>query len=112
MNASELVIIASSCRVIALRKNDGQQVWEAVLNSSFFKLGETFVTVAFDSSGVYAHTINETFCLDLQTGRILWQKKLASLGRGVASIAVNGSSTADASSFAQIAMRARQSSSD
>jgi len=112
MKAADLVIIASNCRVVALQKATGVQLWEAVLNSSFFKIGETFVTVAFDDTGVYAHTINETFCLDLQSGRIIWQQKLASLGRGVASIALSGTSGADASAFAQIAARKRESSGD
>ena len=112
LKADDLVIVASNCRVVALHKATGAQAWEALLISSFFKLGETFVTVAFDDSGVFAHTINETFRLDLQTGKIVWQQKVASLGRGVASIALSGSSGKDASAFANIAARQRQSSGD
>jgi outer membrane protein assembly factor BamB len=110
MKAADLVIIASNCRIIALQKKTGALAWEAVLNSSFFKMGETFVTVAFDDTGVYAHTINETFCLNLATGQVIWQQKLPSLGRGVASIALSTTSGADASAFAQIAARKRESS--
>ncbi len=81
--------------------------------STHFELlqaGETFVTVAFDDSGVFAHTINETFRLDLQTGKIVWQQKVASLGRGVASIALSGTLGRDASAFANIAARRSQNS--
>ena len=110
LKAADLVLVASNCRVVALNKATGAQVWESVLITNFFKLGETFVTVAFDDSGVFAHTINETFRLDLQTGKILWQQKVASLGRGVASIALSGTSGKDASAFANIAARRSESS--
>jgi len=110
MKAADLVIIASACKVVALQKATGTPIWETTLNSSFFKMGETFVTVAFDDTGVYAHTINEAFCLNLVSGQIIWQQKLPALGRGVASIALSGTSGADASAFAQIAARKRESS--
>jgi len=113
MKASDLVVLGSSCRVIALHKATGEQIWETVLVSVFFKFGDPFVTLVVDDTGVYAHTINETFCLDLLTGRILWQKKIASLGRQVASLAMAGvTSGPAASSAAHMAAQKRQSSAD
>jgi len=114
MNAADIVVVASVCKVAAFHKADGRQIWETVLVSGFFKFGETFVTLALDESGVYAHTKNELFRLDLLTGKVLWQQKVASLGRGVASMAVLGTANGTTTSaFAHLeAQRRAQNSGD
>ncbi len=112
MRASNLVIIAAKCRVAALNKSDGALLWETALNESFFKMGETFVSVAFDDTGVYAHTLNEAFCLDIDTGRIVWRQKLVNLGRSVASVVLSGKPSSDATNYAEIAAIRRRQSND
>jgi outer membrane protein assembly factor BamB len=113
MNAADLVLVASNYQVIALHKADGEQVWATALVTGFFNVGERFVSVALDETGVYAHTKNEMFRLDLLTGKVLWQKKLPELGRDVASVAIlgtsNGPSQADR---ARISASRRESSGD
>ena len=94
MNASDNVLVASNYNVIALRKSDGGELWQTTLVTGMFNLGERFISVALDETGVYAHTKNEMFRLDLLTGKILWQKKLPSLGRDVASVAILGTTLA------------------
>ena len=102
MTAADLIVVASNYRVIALSKTTGDQIWETMLIPVFFKVGDSFVSVAVDDTGVYAHTSNQMFRLNLLTGEILWQKKLPSL-RGLAtpSIAFLGmTSSASTPSFA------------
>jgi len=90
MNASDLVLVTSNYKVVALRKSDGEIAWETELVTKFFKPAKPFITLVADESAVYAHTNDLIFRLDLLTGRILWSKKMEAggwLGRdGVASI--------------------------
>jgi outer membrane protein assembly factor BamB len=115
MNAADLVLVTSDYKVIALQKRDGLQIWETVLVSGFFKPMAPFITLAMDDTGVYAHTNNELFRLELSTGAILWRKEL-STGRwiktkGIASIAMlgagGGSVSAQAAKISSDRNRAR-----
>ena len=91
MKAQDIILVAANYRVVALRKASGEQLWETVLVPGFFKFGNNFVSAALDETGVYAYASNQMFRLDLQTGAILWQKKLPSLtGLVTSSIAFLG----------------------
>jgi outer membrane protein assembly factor BamB len=100
MKAEDLVLVTVDYKVIALRKTDGEVVWETELVKKFFKPSPPFVTLAVDESGVYAHAINELYCLDLTTGQIMWSKELSSarwiVSQGFASIATLRSSSGSA----------------
>ncbi|HEY0256021.1 MAG TPA: PQQ-binding-like beta-propeller repeat protein [Candidatus Methylacidiphilales bacterium] len=109
MNTADLLIVASNRTVAAFHKTDGRQLWETVLAPGLFRLGEPFVTLIFDGSGLYAHTKSELFRLDPLTGRILWQKEASSLGRSVGSMAVLGGTSEPASAFAHIDAQRRKS---
>lgn len=81
------MILAVKHTVIAFEKETGAQLWTRNLGSG---MTGDFVTVVADTSRVYAHTHGEMFCLDLATGAVLWQDRLAGLGYGIASIALPG----------------------
>jgi len=100
MKAEDLVLVTVGYKVVAVAKATGQQVWETELVSRFFKPMAPFVTLLIDESGVYAHTDEQLFCLDLLTGNILWKTPLASgkwiKASGVASIATLGAKSNEA----------------
>lgn len=97
MNAADLVLVTAGYRVIALCKATGALVWETLLVKKFFKPTTPFITLVVEESGVYAHTVNEIFRVDLSTGNIVWRKQLESGSwlptQGVASIAMLGANS-------------------
>ena len=106
MKSSDILVVASRFRVFAFQKATGERIWETVLVSGFFNIGESFVTLVLDETAIYAHTKNQLFCLDLLSGRIIWQKDIPALGRDVASLALGGSGVpAVSATMAQIASR-------
>jgi outer membrane protein assembly factor BamB len=104
MSSADLVLVTFQYKVIALRKSNGEKLWETMLVNRFFKPADAFVALVIDDQAIYAHVINEMFCLELLTGRILWQKELGPLGLfgnvGIPAIAIAGSNPATLSSQA------------
>jgi len=74
-----MVIIGMKGRVLGVNKTNGDRMWETHLKSS------GFVNVYVDSDRVYASTRGELFCLDAQSGRLLWHNKMKGLGYGMVS---------------------------
>ena len=70
--------------VLALDSGSGQELWRADLS------GSTFVTVVDDGPRIYALAQGEAYCLDAQTGSILWHNSLKGCGYGFGSITVPG----------------------
>lgn len=92
-----IVILGLKRTVIAFHKRTGERLWTTHLSSGF---GGDFVTVMADTSRVYAHTHGKMHCLDLATGRELWEDNLPGLGYGIASIAVPGQGTSSDTALA------------
>jgi outer membrane protein assembly factor BamB len=111
MHPADLILVAANYRVIALSKATGEQLWETVLIPGIFKIGESFVSLAMDDTGIYAHTSNQMFRLEVESGKILWKKKLSSLGGLMsASIASLGTSPAvNVPAIAKLIQSRRQS---
>ena len=84
MDPKDILLVGVKGSVIAFRRDTGAQFWSTRLKS-----GE-FVTITADDLLVYAHTGGELFCLDLQTGTVLWKNELPGLGYGIASLALPG----------------------
>jgi outer membrane protein assembly factor BamB len=81
------VVLGVNRSVIAFDPETGHRIWERFLVSGWTN---DFVTVTADLSRVYAHANGHMFCLDLQTGEVLWSDELKGYGFGIASIAVPG----------------------
>ena len=82
--------------VLALEPNSGQELWRAELASS------SFVTVVDDGPRVYALSHGEAYCLDAQTGAMLWHNPLKGCGFGLGSITVPGRPITQDAVIAQI----------
>ena len=113
MDVRDLIFVTSGYKVVALRKSSGRQEWETVLVERFFKPSVPFVTLLVDETGVYAHTINEIFRLNLETGAIVWRKELQTnrwtTSAGIASLATLGASSSSAGPASQKADERRRS---
>jgi outer membrane protein assembly factor BamB len=73
--------------VVALDRATGQQLWHTKL------AGRDFVNLVLDQDRIIATTKGKAFCIDVSTGKLLWQNDLPGLGFGLVSIATRGGST-------------------
>lgn len=92
MKSSDLVFIGIKGSVIALNGVTGEQAWATHLK------GADFVNVVVQDGAVLATCCGEVFSLDPLTGAALWHNPLRGFGRGLATIAAQGSSPFGASS--------------
>ena len=88
---SNTVYIGVKGHVAAIDKNDGRTLWQTKLKHGAVS-GHRFVSLLVEEARVYAHTHGELFCLDAETGRVLWNNPLDGLGYDIESIAVEGAS--------------------
>jgi outer membrane protein assembly factor BamB len=85
MKTSDLVFIGIKGSVVALNRATGEQVWATHLK------GSDFVNVVLQNEAVLASCYGEIFCLDPLTGNASWHNPLKGFGRGLATMALEGS---------------------
>ena len=79
--------------------SDGQVLWSTPLGGI---RGDGFVTLNADGRYVYAFAKGQIYCLDINTGAIIWTNELNGFGYGIGSICILGFGTApDAAAYAK-----------
>ncbi len=86
MNPANLLLLGVKYSVSAVSRIDGSIIWTTQLKKSGLGAGD-FVTLHVDGLQVFAHASGELYCLELSTGRILWNNPLKGLGYGIATLA-------------------------
>jgi outer membrane protein assembly factor BamB len=99
---SEIIFVGIRGTVLALESGGGTEIWRTEIASG------DFVNLAQDSSCLYATAQGEIFCLDKNSGQILWHNKLKGLGTGLLSVLPNGVGGAAASMMAEEVNRRAQ----
>ena len=94
--------------MFAFHRASGARLWQTPASPSW---NGGFVTLVADETRVYAHTQGKLACLDLFTGRLLWEDGLPGLGYNLASLCLPGSSVAPSSALAEELQRQDRSSS-
>ena len=89
--SSNTVYIGLKGHVAAIDTNDGRTLWQTKLRHGAVS-GHRFVSLLVEEARIFAHTHGELYCLDAETGRVLWNNPLDGLGYDIASIAVAGAS--------------------
>src|SRR5215467_817170 len=102
MKVSEMILTGIKGSVIALDRATGKQVWVARLKSY------DFVAVIVDEGKVYAACSGEVFCLDPETGAILWHNGLKGFGTGIVSLATATTQSTELTLLAQKRRRDQQ----
>lgn len=74
--------------VLCLAKRNGKQIWRTKLRSS------TLVNVVVDEDLVYAYAHGHLYCLDANTGDLIWENTLPGLGYSHCIIATEGNQAA------------------
>ena len=90
MNTSEVIFLGLNSRVIALNRRDGQILWSTPLGGI---LGDGYVSLNADDQQVYVYAKGQMYCLDVVSGRVLWNNELKGFGYGIGSICVPGFGT-------------------
>jgi outer membrane protein assembly factor BamB len=88
MNSNDIVLLGLKQSVTAISKADGGVVWCTELGGG--GMGGSFVTLICDAERIFAYSGGSLFCLELTTGRFLWQNELSGYGYGLASLCVPG----------------------
>jgi outer membrane protein assembly factor BamB len=78
------IFIGIGGHVVALRPEDGTEVWRTKLGSG------QFCAVAELDGRLYAGVNGQVWCLDPATGAVLWPNKLKRLGMGYVTFAAGG----------------------
>lgn len=88
---SEPLIIGSYGYVARIDATTGEEVWRTkLLPGVFGGTSGTDVTVLVRSPLVFAGTNGNLFCLDLNTGQVLWRNELKGMSYENISLAVEG----------------------
>jgi outer membrane protein assembly factor BamB len=96
---SSFLYAGLKAHVVAIDQATGATVWQTKLAGGVAVSGERFVNLLAKEGRVFAHTYGEIFCLDAQTGSILWKNKLDGLGYDLAALAVEGATSPSASAM-------------
>jgi outer membrane protein assembly factor BamB len=89
--SSDLIYVGVKAHVAAFHKIDGKPAWRTKLTSGATS-GDRFVSLLVSDGMVFAHTYGELYCLDAETGTLLWKDALDGLSYDLASLAVEGAS--------------------
>lgn len=90
--SSNTIFVGVKAHVVAVDKTTGATLWATKLKGGLTS-GERFVTLMVDGDHVYAHTYGELFCLDADTGAVLWRNELDGLGYDIVSIVSAGAAS-------------------
>jgi outer membrane protein assembly factor BamB len=90
---SNTLFVGVNAHVVAIDKSTGATLWQTKLKGGLTS-GARFVSLLVQDGRVYAHTYGELFCLDQETGAILWKNGLGGLGYDMATLASEGASGA------------------
>lgn len=98
MKTSDLVFIGINGSVVALNGATGEQVWVKQVGGG---LGgaSAFVNIVLQSGVLLATCRGEVFCLDPLTGNLRWHNPLKGYGLGLAAIAADPATAANAASL-------------
>ena len=100
---ADLVFVGFNSRVAALRRSNGELVWQWVSPK-----GGGFVALLVDRYGLVASVKGYTYAIDPLTGETLWQNPLPGFGTGVPCLASIAGSTAGFSTLAELEEEARR----
>lgn len=88
---SEPLFIGSNGYVARVDVASGVELWRTRLLTGLFGGSScTDVSVLVRGESVFAGTHGHLFCLDYETGRILWQNELTGLGYNDVALAMDG----------------------
>jgi outer membrane protein assembly factor BamB len=86
---SNILFVGVKAHVVAIDKTTGAKLWQTKLKGGMAS-GDRFVSLLVQEGRVYAHTYGELYCLDQETGAVLWKNPLDGLSHDIATLACEG----------------------
>ena len=83
------LVLGIKGRAVCVSKSSGERLWSTKLKNT-----SGITNVFLDADKVFAYSGGHLFCLDLQTGSILWENALKGLGYGPCIMAGDAQSSA------------------
>lgn len=90
MSKTNHIYLGTAAAVVKVSKDKGEIKWRTVLSPESFwssGRGHTFVSLLVEDQRVFVHTVSELFCLDSDSGEILWRNPLSGLGNQLGTLA-------------------------
>jgi outer membrane protein assembly factor BamB len=85
---TDSIYLGTAGYLVKISKTTGEIQWRTEFKGScFFSSGHAFVALLVEEPHVFVHTIGELFCIDCETGRIIWQNPLSGLGGNIGTLA-------------------------
>ncbi len=106
MEINECVYIGFAKQVVALDKATGTILWQWKIPN-----GKVYPAILVDGARLFVSAMGYTYCLDANTGRLLWENELPGMGTGVACIATANSNTNPSRAAHEVTSREQQESS-
>ena len=87
----EPLILGTNGFVVAIDPANGSVLWQTKLAEGFFSAtSNSDVAVLVRAGMVFAGSAGHLFCIDAQSGKILWHNPLKGLGNNDVSLAIEG----------------------
>ena len=90
MKNNDILLLGLKCKVTAMLRSDGSQLWCTELPGGGLGASSAFITLICDDTRVFAYTAGHLHCLDLTSGELLWSNDLPGYGYGLASLCMPG----------------------
>jgi len=78
--------IGAKGKIVVLDAGTGKTVKEITLNQAWLKSGYGFVNLIKNGSFIYAHTYGRLYCIEINSGKIIWSNELKGMGYDLATM--------------------------
>jgi len=78
--------IGAKGKIAVIDAGTGRTIKEITPNPSMLKSGSGFVNMIKNGGFLYAHTYGRLYCIDINSGKILWSNELKGLGYDLATM--------------------------
>jgi len=78
--------IGAKGKIAVIDEGTGRTIKEIALNESWLKSGNGFVNMIKKGNFIYAHTTGRLYCVEINSGKIIWSNELKGLGYDLATM--------------------------
>jgi outer membrane protein assembly factor BamB len=78
--------IGTKGKIVVIDAGTGKTIKEIIPNQSMLKSGNGFVTMIKNGGFLYAHTYGRLYCIEINSGKIIWSNELKGLGYDLATM--------------------------
>lgn len=80
------IYVGANGKIGVIDPGTGKTIKEIILNEKWLKNGNGFVNMIKKNDFIYAHTYGRLYCIDINSGKIIWSNELKGLGYDLATM--------------------------